>query len=554
MKLLFLIFSIVIGKAAIAQHEVSCPFTAINTHITVNTTLSATTIYRLEGCIHVRPGISLTIPAGTIILMQKLSTAGLVIDTGAYLIAQGTVARPIVFTSDQLPAYRNPGDGSGLIINGLATNNAASGNSTPPWVCSSYAGGKNDLDSSGIIKFVRVEFAKTVLSSLGSRTILENIQVSYSPGNGIEFLGGTARAKRLISLNAKENDFVFSMGSRAKVQAALGLRFDPAAYAPASPFSNGILIKNNDNIAVSYTGIPATRPILDKITLLGPSYCSTTSPGSNFLNAFLLQHNAKAGIYNSISSSWPVGLKLEDASTLSNATSTPPSLHFEANTLDNHTTYYNNTPSWPAATCAPSSYNWINGIGSCAQQFNEFSPGSLGYDASVCADFCNNKIPSFLMSGSQTGDTYYTGNGELQSDPFFSTSSFRGAFDQTTDWTKQWTEFCPQHSVYCTGSAKNPLSKSTNQATTTHNNGDLIVMPNPANAIVHAEFITGQAGMIHITVVNSTGQVVYNLNQEAEKGKQKVTLYTDGFSNGLYTINITLPEGNTVHSSIVVSK
>src|ERR1700761_113262 len=95
-----------ISGTAIAQHEVTCGFTSITSNITTNTTLSSSVLYRLEGCIHVVNGVTLTIPQGTVIMGEKASTATLIIDKGAQLVSQGTSTNPVIFTSDQQPSYR----------------------------------------------------------------------------------------------------------------------------------------------------------------------------------------------------------------------------------------------------------------------------------------------------------------------------------------------------------------------------------------------------------------------------------------------------------------
>ena len=537
---------------ALAQHEVQCPFTSINTNITTNTTLSSSTIYRVEDCISVTNNATLTIPAGTVVLFEKASGAGLTIEKGASLVVQGTAMNPVVFTSDQEPSFRAAGDYSGLLINGEATNNFTSNAmTTTARQCDVNAGGTDDDDNSGSIEFLRMEFPEygLTLASVGRNTVLENIMVSYSNRNAFECWGGTFTARNLVAYNAGENDFVFNYGNRSKVQGALGMRLDPAANSGTAPNSNGVLIANND-AGSSYSGTPQTHPILDKFTIIGPSYCGATGLSSNFKNGVLQYHNASSGIYHFLIKGWNVGLRLEDAPTLVNATSTPPTLRFEGNSLAGYTTAYSHSGSWPSVLCATDMTNWMTNVGGCSQRFNEFSPGSFGYDASLCEDFCDNNTPSFIMSDDDLDDTYYAEIAELDEDDFFVASDFRGAFDETTDWTADWTVFCPQDYDYCPAQKRTGGPMEIDEMNNSHIN--LTVSPNPATATTYAEFTTTREGEVTLSLVNSLGQLVRHLSMETTKGQQRIAVSTLGLSSGVYTLGIVFSDGTTAHTHLMI--
>jgi len=273
---MLIILALITTINARAQNEVTCTFTSINSNITTNTSLSATTLYRVEGCIHVTSGITLTVPAGATVLFEKTSDASLIVDKGAYIQVLGTSNNPVKFTSDQQPGFRNPGDYSGLVINGKATNNFSGNAMTISGrTCSSDAGGSDDDDSSGVLKYLRLEYSGygITLASVGRKTILEDIMVSYPERNAFEFLGGTAQAKRLIAFNAVQNDFVFNYGNRSKVQQALGLRLDASANYSTAPFSNGVLIANS--ICVFFRG--------EGGMLQAYRFAATTDPGKHWL-------------------------------------------------------------------------------------------------------------------------------------------------------------------------------------------------------------------------------------------------------------------------------
>ena len=75
--------------------------------ITGHTTWTASNTYLLKGYVYVKNGATLTIEPGTIIRCEDISTSTLIITRGSKIIAEGTAALPIVFTSSQSAGSRN---------------------------------------------------------------------------------------------------------------------------------------------------------------------------------------------------------------------------------------------------------------------------------------------------------------------------------------------------------------------------------------------------------------------------------------------------------------
>src|SRR5690606_10601439 len=96
----------------------------ISGDITANRTLYADTTYTLSGFVHVPAGVTLTIEPGTTI-QGDYDTLGsaLFILRGGRIMACGTAAAPIVFTSSRPVGQRQPGDWGGLVLVGNATIN-----------------------------------------------------------------------------------------------------------------------------------------------------------------------------------------------------------------------------------------------------------------------------------------------------------------------------------------------------------------------------------------------------------------------------------------------
>ena len=154
--------------------------------------------YLMKGWIYVGTGSVLTIEPGTVIKGDKDTQAALIVEPGGKLIAEGTKDAPIVFTSEQPKGQRKPGDWGGLIICGNAKNNQGVLNQQIEGGPRTKHGGNDDADNSGILRYVRVEFAGypfqkdkeingITFGSVGSGTTIDHLQVSYSNDDSYEW-------------------------------------------------------------------------------------------------------------------------------------------------------------------------------------------------------------------------------------------------------------------------------------------------------------------------------------------------------------------------------
>src|SRR5262249_14388090 len=146
--------------------------------------------YLLKGIIQVKAGATLTIDPCTKIMGEKVSLGTLVIEPGAKIMAEGKVDQPIVFTSQGEPGDRAAGDWGGLIVLGKAPINVPGGVANVEGILgegTQYGGNAAD-DSSGIIKYVRIEFSGVQLSpnneingltlaGVGSKTTIDYVMV-----------------------------------------------------------------------------------------------------------------------------------------------------------------------------------------------------------------------------------------------------------------------------------------------------------------------------------------------------------------------------------------
>lgn len=544
---LLLIASIATAQVMATDNPVSCNYVSLSGNISANRTLSSDTMYRLDGCVTVTNGTVLTIQAGTTIIARKSNTAGLYIAKGGKLIAIGTSANPIVFTSDQTVNNRAAGDWSGIVLAGKAKNNVTGGTiSIDNRTCSISGGDTLSADSSGAMKYVQINYATYGLSlvSVGKKTVVDNVMVSYPANNAFEFLGGNVTAKHLIAFNAKENDFRFDYGNQSLVQFGLGLRLASDAHVAAG--ANGIVI-SNDNTGSSHT--PNTHPIISNFSFLGPRYCGATSPSTDFKSAVLFQQRAEGGIYNSVLADWNFGMTLAGSTTQDNAGS---ALLAAYNTFYNNDQTSNDGGSW-SSSCASTVNDWLLGSDFCSQAGNEELSSGLGYDGSICTNYnYSSANPSFLMGSNSLSSPDYTSSELSANSAFFTSAASRGAFNTSTDWTATgWAQWNPQGVNYCPGMMRQ--TSPTNVVNITNDNTELVLAPNPSTGITYAEFTTVQTGSLHITVINSLGQVVRTINTDASvNGKQKVAINTNGLSVGVYSVKVSSPQGSDMHSRLVI--
>lgn len=204
-------------------------------NITANRTLYADTVYTLSGYVKVASGATLSIEAGTKIVGDSaVAGSSLWILRGAKIEANGTAAAPIVFTSARAEGNRAPGDWGGLIIigNGIINRTGATIlTEGPAGTSENYAGGSNNADNSGFLRYVRVEFAGYDVSNgagqelnaissyaVGSGTQYDHVQTMSGLDDSFEFWGGAVQGRYLVSYESGDDHFDWSEGFQGKVQ------------------------------------------------------------------------------------------------------------------------------------------------------------------------------------------------------------------------------------------------------------------------------------------------------------------------------------------------
>jgi hypothetical protein len=253
--------------------------TTLSGNINTTTTLTSDKVWTLKGYVYVTDGAKLIIQPGTTIISDVAEKGALCIERGAQIIAEGTATKPIVFTSGKAAGEKSPGDWGGIIILGRAKTNRSSEPTIEGGIGRAF-GGTNDADNSGVLKYVRIEYAgiaampnseinALTLGGVGSGTIIENVQTVYANDDAFEFFGGTVNAKNLYAYATADDDFDFDFGYTGTITNGVAKR-DPQ-FVDSGDAGNGV---ECDNDGTGSSAQPVTHPKLLNMVLVGPNVSS----------------------------------------------------------------------------------------------------------------------------------------------------------------------------------------------------------------------------------------------------------------------------------------
>jgi len=292
--------------------------TTLTGNINTTTTLTSDKVWTLKGYVYVTDGAKLIIQPGTTIVSDVAEKGALCIERGSQIIAEGTQSKPIVFTSGRPEGQRTPGDWGGIVILGRAKTNRSSEPIIEGGIGRPY-GGTNDSDNSGVMRYVRIEYAgiaalpnseinALTLGGVGNGTILENIQTVYANDDAFEFFGGTVNGKNLYAFATADDDFDFDFGYTGTITNGIAKR-DPQ-FVDSGDAGNGV---ECDNDGTGSSAQPYTHPKLFNMILVGPN---TSSALANHNLGLRFRRATQFTMKNSIVWGWMKGgLSLESNET-----------------------------------------------------------------------------------------------------------------------------------------------------------------------------------------------------------------------------------------------
>ena len=283
-------------------------------------TLTKDRVWEIGGQLRVLDGGTLAIQEGTRVEgLSTVTAAAIFVERGGRINAIGTQNEPIVMTCTA--AVKIEGCWGGVFVAGRAPINTGD----PALGVNPFGGlqrggegggpvygGNDPLDNSGIIRYVRIEFAGFLLSAnnelngltlggVGSGTQIDHVQIHAGQDDGIEFFGGTVSTSYLVLTGNDDDQFDISFGNAADHQFVI-IQSDVGAA-------------NNDSKAIEADGnepapgsalLPRTSPRLWNFTIIG----NLSSP----LQAAAVQLRRGSGLrlYNSVIAGWPIGADFDD--------------------------------------------------------------------------------------------------------------------------------------------------------------------------------------------------------------------------------------------------
>ncbi|MBL7997651.1 MAG: T9SS type A sorting domain-containing protein [Candidatus Kapabacteria bacterium] len=540
----------------------------LRTPITTTLTLSNTKIYSVDGYVFVDNGGVLRIEPGTIITGDTVGqNSALCVNRGGKIYANGTKDMPIIMTSSAPPGQRAPGDWGGLLICGRARTNHPGGEAAMEGGIADDAttrtrgwfGGNDDDDSSGVVRYVRIEFAGIAAASnselnsltmggVGRKTVVEYVQCSFGNDDSFEWFGGAVNAKYLISTGCLDDDFDTDNGFSGMIQFGLSQRLKSRADQSTSQAFE------SDNDANASFNQPLTSCVFSNMTCIGPiqdtSWTSSATGladrtfHSRFGAAAQIRRNSRMSLYNSVLIGYPRGIEIANANTMAAANN--DSLHVR------NSSWYGvkNTVLNFAGGTPPSGMttDWI-----AKGQFNNVvdkeSPMNAKLENPFATTIDLNPMPKsdapYLTTAS------FDRNGIIGIDnAFFTRVAYRGAFggNIVNRWDLGWTEYDPVNKEY------KPFIVSVDEEQTQSGITGGVAFPNPASEATTIRYDVRRAARTSISITNALGVELALMGDAAwqDAGIYEITLNTASLASGMYFARITTPTGVTTIPFTVV--
>ncbi len=214
----------------------------ISGQITTDKTLTADKTWVLSGKVEVMAGATLTVEPGTVVAGGTGTNAWLIVYSGAKLVAEGTFAKPILFTSED--AVDGEGDAAGQ-WGGVSIIGNDANDQTGAYEVDDKTTAGTSKESSGSLNYVvinntgiAVEQDKEInglsLFGVSSATTVSNILVNHSGDDGVEIWGGSVNLTNVKIDGAQDDSFDTDSGWNGAV--------------------NGLMITNGKKAGIEMSG------------------------------------------------------------------------------------------------------------------------------------------------------------------------------------------------------------------------------------------------------------------------------------------------------------
>ena len=517
---------------------------------------SADSVYVLDGLVIVESGAELRIEAGTVVKAEDgtgTDAAALVIARGGKIFAEGTKAKPIIFTSvqdnissDDLLTYEDRGLWGGIVILGHAsTNNPGDAEQDykeiegvnellPEGDSRAEYGGTMDDDSSGIIRYASIrhtginigetdgnEIQGLTLGGVGSGTVLEYIEVYASGDDGVEFFGGTVNLKYFVSVFNSDDAIDWDQGWRGKGQFWFVLQGTDKAGAAAEQDGAG-----GDEF---YT--PYAIPRIYNVTYVGAG--SDASPESDRGEMLMFRDNTGGFYHNSIFTQFNTdkggyAIQIEDIDNSGSKTEDSRKRFETGDIMLTHSIW------WDFGAGSEIS-DWINASDATFKSSiedhlsnNTNNPGDpmlMGIERGTEPGGTLDPRPAASSDAFDMPMADYPDN-----DDFFTSVEYVGAFGEM-NWMIGWTALDALGYI-------GDMSTSIEQVVTEEIPSEIALRqnyPNPFNPATMIEFTLDRAQHVHLGVYDLSGrQITQLINAPQATGTYRVMFHGTQLASGLY--------------------
>ena len=417
--------------------------------ITNDITLVAGNYYKLDGKVQIgvdvgADGSAASGDAATLTINPGVTVFGesgndyLVIMRGSDINAVGTRSAPIVMTGrqdilGQADVNSTRGLWGGLVILGQSPinkctyTNGVKANPCEKEVEGSAGdvmGGEIPTDSSGALKYLRVQYAGyevfpgnelngITFGGVGSGTSVEYIQVHNNADDCVEFFGGTVDVKRLICTGADDDNLDIDWGYQGRLQYVI--------VQQANDTGDHIVESDNtnSNAAVGYLTEPRSNPIVSNFTFVSRGHDDVFKLKEGVSGQY---YNGVAAVLNAASGLSTGCIETTLAETIQDGASTPK---FSMNSV--------------AMDCP--SYISTDGAATVAQVNAIVKAGANNlYGANSGGGTYANTLSGVVNGTAEAAATPTAIPATYNADGFFDDPTYIGAVSGAADnWYKVWT-------------------------------------------------------------------------------------------------------------------
>jgi len=515
---------------------------------TGTTTWTNDNTYILDGFVFVNAGDVLTIEPGTVIKGQTGSGAdasALVVARGGQIQANGTAEAPIVFTfeADALDGstpFNVRGQWGGVILLGNAQLNSSPGETQiegiPDTESRGRYGGEDDEDSSGSVTYVSIRHGGTdigagneinglTLGGVGAGTNLEFIEVISNADDGVEFFGGTASIKHVVTAFCGDDSFDYDEGWRGYGQ----------FWCTVQEEGEGDRGGEHDGGTDPEDGLPYAHPVIYNATYMGRG----SDAGRR---ALTFRDNAGGEYHNSIFYNWGKGVDIENLASgedsyerfanneiafAGNVFDGCTGLGLDAGASDLFTITMGSGWSSAADSTEAADASAAALEASFAGNSNVVTASGLNYAISEGSGLLD-LVPSEALLG-----------GTAATNPWFDQVDYPGAFDPSEDctWLDGWSMLSARGFLGCSTYIQE-AETSTFQ-----------IYPNPSNGAFSVRFEANLANAV-IRLVDLSGKLVFREQVNAASDRV-VECYAADAVSGMYIMSVE-NGAETFHARLII--